>query len=486
MAALRPLARLALVLLCMLPTAAAADSDPRAALIVEPGSAEVLVTLTCPEPAPALAVAIDNTPVVPLAEEALGEAPPSLALVIDVSAPMEAAGTPHSTRLRDAVTRAELLLAMAPPGAAMALVAFDHSARVSLPMSVDRAAVRAALADLRAAAPVPAAEPGPATEPPLYALPEAISLGLSQLQRAQPGPRALVAFVAGTPELEPVDATAPPGVGMLVVGQGADLPPGAEVEPGPLARFAEGLGAAYAPFHSLDIASLPALNRALERHFARLLTPGARLRLRLPAADLVAGAHLLSVEGCGTRKVAAFETPHGPELGAVALGVTLALAAVAAGAGVSTMWRRRRAHRAVAPPVDTPTARLRAAAEITTARRSAMPAAEPRLHAVMWDGRRRWLLPLEGRQWTVGSDPACAICVEGEGVAALHARVSLAGNRLEITALAGGGRTCVGRDGRPLTPGAPEPLEPGDLVMIGQATRLVIESAVERASPEDQ
>lgn len=498
MAALRPLARIALVLLCALPAAALATGESPAALTIESGADTTMVTLTCADPTPSLALAIDEAPATPLAHEALGAAPSSVALVIDTSAAMAASGTPYSTRLRDAVTQADLLLALAPPGTAMALITFDRSAQVSVPMSEGRSAIRAALADLRAAptAPSPAAPttPSPAapTTPP-DGLPGAIRLGLEQLRGAAPGPHALVAFVAEAPELGPMDAAVTPGVAMLVVGHGGGSPPGvghgggpppgAEAGPEPT-RFAEQPGAAYVPYYSADIAELPALNTALERRFARLLAPGVRLRLRLPTAGLAPGAHLLSVKGCDEPKAAAFVIAQGLSPSTLGVGVALALAAAAAGAAVSARRYRKRAPQRAAPPSDTATARLRAAATITTARRSAISVVVPRLRAVIWEGRRRRQLPLEGRQWTIGSDPACALCVEGEGVAPLHARVSLAGGRLEITALDGGGRTSVGRAGRPLAPGAPAPLEPGELVTLGQSSRLMIEADVDPVSGE--
>ncbi len=459
---LRPLMWLALVLLSTLPAVAAAQVDTPAALTVEPSPTELLVALTCPEQAPALTVTLDHAPVQLLDAEAPAVAPPALVLVLDLSAPMGAAGTPHGTRLRDALGRAEALLALAPPGTTVALVSFDQTARLGLPLTADLAAARAALDKL---APVPPASGG---EPPPYALAEAVTLGLAQLRAAPPGPRALVAFAAGTPALVPLAAPPVAPVGLLLVGQGADLPTAEAPEPGPLAHVAERLGADYVAYHSAEITALPTLNRALEAHFTRLLAPWTRLHLRLPSANLAPGAHLLAVEGCGAPLVTAFAQPRGLSAGALGLGAALTLVAGAAGVGVTARRSRRSVPVATVAPTDTPTARLRAAAAITTARRAATPPVGLRLRAVVWEGKRRKQLALEGRHWTIGRDPGCAICVEGEGIAPLHARVSLAGGKLELAYLGGAGSP--GASG-----GSPAPLELGEVALLSPTLRLMFE-----------
>ena len=477
MRTLRPLVWLALVLLSTLPVVAAAQGSSFAALAVAPTSAELHVTLTCPEQAPAPVVTLDHAPARLLDPVTPTAAPPTLALVLEVSAPMGQPGTPHSTRLRDAVGRAEALLALAPLSTTVTLVTFDQAARVSQPLTTDLATVRAALATLVMTPTAPLAEPAPT------ALAAAIDLGFAQLHTAAAGPRALVVFTAGMPDLAPIAAPAENAVGMLIVGQGADQPSGATSAPGPLARAAEGLGAAYVAYHSVTIAALPTLNRTLDEHFTRLLTPGTRLYLRLATEGLAPGAHLVAVTGCGAPLVTAFTQPQGLSFGSLGLNVALVLVAGGVGAGVMARRSRRNALATQPLPLDTPTARLLAAAAITTARRATTPSVGPHLRAVVWDGRRRRVFPLAGRHWTVGRDPECTLCVEGEGIAPLHARISLAGGKLELADLGGTGNTRRGEHGQPLALGVPEPLAVGEVVLLGPTLRLTLES---EAAPTEE
>lgn len=464
MAALRVLARLFPALLAMMPAALAAQVGPRAPLAVEAGPQGVLATLTCPVPDPDLLVAVDHTPVRPAFAGPPAPAPPAVALVVEVSAAMEAAGTPHSSRLRDAVGRAEALLAMAPPGSAVSLVTFDRVARLALPLTPDRRAARAALLALLAEPQARRAGAGP------NALAEAVGLGLSQLRAAPAGPRALAAFVAASAAVSTTGLPDTTGVRLVTVAHGGEGSAGDE--PAGLARSARVIGAAYVPYHSPRISGLPTLNRSVERHFAALLAPGARLQLRL-APDVVGpGPHLLTVEGCGDPIAAAFEGPGALPVGALGVGAAAALAGVALAVARRQPWRPRRGA-APTGPAETTTARLRRAAATTTARRAAPSASALRLRAVLWDERRRVVFPLEGRHWTIGSDSGCDLCLPGEGLAPLHARLSLAGDQLRLTDLESPGGTLLG--GRPLAPGVPAALALGETAVLGPAVRLMVE-----------
>lgn len=461
MPALRQLSWFAAALLGA-PLAVAPAAPLPQPLQVEAAREALLVTLSCPALArpPALAVAVDGAPVAPLGVEALGQAPPAVALVIDLSAPMAAPGTPHTSALSDAVHLARLLLELAPPGSAVALATAGAEAELVLPLTTDRATVDAALAGLAPAPPAPAGAPG--------ALAAAVELATAQLGAAGPAPLALV--VLGAEDSAPAPYSGPPypAARALVVGHGAAAQ-GVDLE-----RFAGQLGAAYAPYGGADIAALPAMHRALEAHLRALLTPGERLRLRLPAVG--PGPHLLAVEGCGAPLAAAFAGPA-PAAHLVALGLVVAALGAGLAAGRLGAAGRGPRPRAAAAPADTQ-ARLLAAAAITTARRSAGALGPAGLRAIVWDGRRRWALALEGRHWTVGSDPGCTIVVAGDGVAPLHARLSVAGEGLTITDLESGGGTRIGALGGALEPGAPTPLPEGELVLVGRAVRLMVERAV--------
>lgn len=152
-----------------------------------------------------------------------------------------------------------------------------------------------------------------------------------------------------------------------------------------------------------------------------------------------------------------------------------AVLALALGAWLGARgWFGRRSQQGATPPATTE-ARLRAAAALTTARRVWAPATSGGLRAVLWDVRGRRTVALEGRHWMIGSDPSCALCAEGEGIALLHARLSATGDGLMITDLAGAGGTRLGLAERTLAPGTPTPLAEGELVVLGRSLRLMVE-----------
>lgn len=473
MAAHRPLARLAAALLGALylaaPAAHAAQPPGASALTVAADRQGVQVALVCPEPGLRQALAVDGTLVTPLERAALGAAHPALALVVDTSAPMGAAGTPHSTRLRDAAQLAGLLLALAPPETPVALVALGGPPHVALPLTTDRAAALEALAALSA---------GPAGPGQAAPLAEALALAAAQLEAAPAGPRAVAAFVAEGRAVASPAGPAAVAARALVVGHGPATPPAEGAGPTPLARAAATLGASYALHAGDEAADLPALHRSAEGRFRALLAPGERLGITLPAVG--PGPHLLTVEGCGAPLAAAFGGPAEPP---IAVGAGVALAGAALGGALGTWWQRRRLPGPrVAPLAASTTARLLAAAAITTARRASGPVGPAGLRAVLLDGRERRSVALEGRHWTIGSDPGCAIVVAGAGVAPLHARLSLAGDGLTITDLESAGGTRLGALGPRLAPGEAAALAEGELVLLGESCRLMVERAC--AGPE--
>ncbi len=172
-----------------------------------------------------------------------------------------------------------------------------------------------------------------------------------------------------------------------------------------------------------------------------------------------------------------------PELAVFAILAGCVLAALVVGCALGVWWHARRVARADGASTLTATeARRRAAAAITTARRATGGAGATGLRAVVWDGRRRRLIPLAGRHWTIGSDLGCTIVVHGEGVAPLHARLSVAGDGLTVTDLESTSGTLIGPLGRPLTPGVPVPVAEGEVVQLGLTVKLMLERAV--AAPE--
>jgi pSer/pThr/pTyr-binding forkhead associated (FHA) protein len=96
---------------------------------------------------------------------------------------------------------------------------------------------------------------------------------------------------------------------------------------------------------------------------------------------------------------------------------------------------------------------------------------------VVWDGRERRVWPVRSRQITVGRDPGCDVCIASSWVSGLHARLSLIGDQVEITDMESTNGTLVGDPGRRLTPGAPELLEPGEIVRVGPQVRFWVQIA---------
>lgn len=460
MAALRTLVLLAMLLLT--PTAPALAAGESFA--VEASPAGVALTLVCPTGDPELAIAIDRSPVTPLSLERVGAAPPAIAVVLDRSAPMAQAGTPQSTRLRDAAQLAELLLGLAPADAAVALIVADTAPQVAAPLTTDRAATRDALVALAEAPPAGTGAPP---------LDQALHLAEEQLRGAEPGPRALVVFADEGRALAPATALPVSPVRALLVALGGAAAQDRSADPDQLSAAAEQTGAGYVRYAAGAIAELPALNRAVAQRLGLLVGPGERLRLTLPPAG--PGPHLLTVEGCGDPLALAFagetNTPFDARM--IALGIAIAVGATTA------LWRRRRpvARTAPAPAQATTEARLLAAAAITTARRAGGPSGAGGMQAVVWDGRQRRVVRLEGRHWTIGSDAGCTIMVAGPGVAPLHARLSASGEGVTITALEAEAPLRIGAHGQQLALGVPAALEEGEPVMVGQWHRLIVERA---------
>lgn len=111
---------------------------------------------------------------------------------------------------------------------------------------------------------------------------------------------------------------------------------------------------------------------------------------------------------------------------------------------------------------------------LTTARLNPLEQAPMRLTVTIWQGERRIATILNGRHWTIGSDPDCDLCLQGVGVDPLHARLSLVGNEVMLTDLESTGGTFLGTLAQRLNPGAPEIVAEDDPVFIGPAFRLTL------------
>ncbi|MGQ9925497.1 MAG: FHA domain-containing protein [Chloroflexaceae bacterium] len=452
------LALVALLLLNLVPAAAFAQEAPPALRVAEVAPTSILAELACPgEITPALTATIDGV-TYPVSAPARSAVPLALVVVIETTSVMDETGTPHSTRLRDALTRASALLDRLPPGSLASLVAFDATAQVVLPLTVDGVTARRALGAL-VAAPRPLGE-----QPP--ALGQALRLAAEALAEAPTGPRALALFAASDP-----DAAAPPplaGLAAAVVDLGAT---GGETR-GPLASLAADLGALYLAYATADSAALPARSMAVDQRLADWLEATAPLQVRVDVERLAPGKHELTLTGCGAPAMATFDLPAVDQpfpvwwvgLGSLPLVV-----------GAMAVIRRRRSHSGAPERLEDSTRRYRAPGAVTTARR--VTGTLPALEVVVWDGRERRVWPVRSRQITLGRDPGCDVCIASGWVSGLHARLALIGDRLEITDMESTNGTLVGEPGRRLTPGAPEPLEPGEIVRVGPQVRFCVQVA---------
>ncbi len=454
--------RLALVLtllLSIVPAAAFAQEAPPTLRIVEVAPTMLLAELSCPDAfTSTLAVTIDGAPY-PVSAPARPAAPLALVIVVETTPLMDETGTPHATRLHDALTRAQVLLDRLPPGSLVGLVTFDAAARLVLPLSADGVAVRRALGAL-VAAPRPMHE-----QPP--ALGDALRLAAEALANAPAGPRALALFAASAP-----DVVAPPLPADLAAARAVvDLGAGAGAR-GSLASLATALDALYLTYAAGDSAALPAQNMAVDQRLADWLGRAAPLRVQIALEGLAPGAHELALTGCGAPAVATFDLPA-PDQPAPLW--WFGVGAVPVIAGAVALVRRRHARPAAAERPTSGTRRYRAPGAVTTARRAT--GTLPALEVVVWDGRERRVWPVRSRQITVGRDPGCDVCIASSWISGLHARLTLIGDQVEITDLESTNGTLVGDPGRPLTPGVPEPLEPGEIVRVGPQVRFCVQIA---------
>lgn len=454
------LALVALLLLSIVPAPARAQEAPPALHVAEVTPTGLLVELACPGEAPPVLTATIDGAVHPVGAPTRSAAPLALVVVIETTPVMEGSGTPHSTRLHDALTRARALLDRLPPGSLAAVVTFDATARVVLPLTSDGLAVRRALGTLVGA-------PGVLGDQP-PALGQALRLAAAALAEAPEGPRALALFAASAADAAGPPLPNRPATARAVVDLGAT---GEEAQ-GPLAPLAASIGALYVPYAAADSASLPVRSMAVDQRLAEWLGAATPLQVRIALERVAPGRHELTLAGCGAPATVAFDVPA-PDQPFRLWWLGLGALPLVAGA-VVVAWRRRSPSGAPERPGDS-TKRYRAPGAVTTERRVA--GSLPALEVVVWDGRERRVWPVRSRQITVGRDPGCDVCIPSSWVSGLHARLSLIGDRMEITDMESTNGTLVGEPGRRLTPGVPEPLEAGEIVRVGPQVRFCVQAA---------
>ncbi|MCS6882003.1 MAG: FHA domain-containing protein [Oscillochloridaceae bacterium] len=450
----------ALLLLSVAPAAAFAQEAPPVLRVAEVTPTSLVVELACPgETLPALTATIDGA-VYPVSAPIRSAVPLALVVVVETTPVMEESGTPRSTRLHDALTRARALLDRLPPGSLTSLVTFDATARVVLPLTPDGLAVRRALGTLVGA-------PGALGDQP-PALGQALRLAAETLLEAPEGPQALALFAASA-----ADAPVPPlPTGLAAARAVVDLGGADEEGRGPLAPLAADIGALYVPYAAADSAALPVRSMAVDQRLADWVGAAAPLQVRIALERMAPGRHELTLAGCSAPATVMFDVPAPDQpfrLWWVGLGAVPLVAAA-----MVVAWRRRTLSGTPERSGDS-TKRYRAPGAVTTERR--ITGSLPALEVVVWDGRERRVWPVRSRQITVGRDPGCDVCIPSSWVSGLHARLSLIGDRVEITDMESTNGTLVGEPGRRLTPGVPEPLEAGEIVRVGPQVRFCVQVA---------
>lgn len=456
---------LACMLLALLawPAAAHAQASAAPALAVldhqarPDGSLDLLLRCAAPDPAgPTFTLLDAGGAPLPRPQITPAPAPAGLAIVIDISPSLAGEGSPHSTRLRDGILLAELLLARLPADSPIALIAAAPPPDAP-PVAVGRAAIYPALRAL-AAADLAAARPAA----PAHTL----ALARAQLEAAPPGSRHLAVITADPGAW----VAAAPADGLTVALFDLAGSPGPAPMPQPIAHI---------PAHSAQSADLPGLPAAVDGYVNTVIDQQTHFQLRLPPGALAPGAGALTVIGCGGSAALLPASPGAPGwLLALPIGGA-ALAALAGGA----LWRRRR-HPRPAPrpalphphaprPLTTPFR----AADLPTDRHGQAVTLSYRLVVSGPGGRAAHALGLG--QWAIGRDPACAIVIDHPLLSALHARLSIAADRIELTDLDSTNGTAVGPARRRLAPDTPEPLDLDEIFWLGPDIHAALEAVDE-------
>lgn len=418
------------------------------------GAVELLIRCASPDQAQAgfALLGVGGAPLPP-PEVAPITVPPSAVILLDAGPALESAGTPYSTRKRDALLLAELVLTRLPAASRLALVTTAPASAIP-PVATGRAEVIAALrtlatTDLAAAPPVDAAAP--------------LALAYAQLDAA-PGPGHLLVITA-----EPARWAAATIPFTLIDLSGPD-------DSGAVDQSRTRLA-----YHTARSAELPALLTAVATAVDALVNQRTHLRLRLPPGALPATSGQLTIAGCGGSAALLLAAPTAP--GWIWAGALGALALIPL-AGLF-LWRRRKAapyplrpalpHHQPPRPLTTPFR----AAELPTDRHGPAAPASYRLIVSGPAGRAAHTLTLG--QWAIGRDPACAIVIDHPLLSALHARLSIATDRIELTDLASTNGTAIGPARRRLAPDTPAPLDLDETFWLGPDIHATLEAADDHA-----
>jgi hypothetical protein len=347
-------------------------------------------------------------------------------------------------------------------------VAYGPQAELRAPLGGDLAGARMALAQSLVGL--------PADPPANLALGEAISLALVQLGAAPEGPRALVIFAADGPaagaDLPRPDET----IATTIIGLSAEAEEG-------LKAAADAIGAGYLPYHSQNLADLPALLDALGSRYAAITAPERLLRLTA-AIPLDPGRHQVAVTGCGGAtdvwlhaeespiKLAAWMPPTLAGVGGLALGLLAGRMSTASG---------RHAARGRTPATRRPPPSSGPGADGPTERGRRLPNAQlqPGYRLVVWAGDRRLTHELRERQCVIGRDSGCDLQINGPSVSALHARLTLAGGRVTLADLDSDSGTSLGPGGPRLPAHQPTEIQEGDEIWLGPEVRIALRRADE-------
>lgn len=384
---------------------------------------------------------------------------PGVVIVIDADPSLESDSTPHSTRKRDGLLLAELILTRLPADSPVALISTAALPTIP-PVAAGRETIFPALRALVAAdfAAIPPADPA-----------HTLALARAQLEAAPVGSRHLAIITARPGAWAAAAPTDDPAIALF------DL----AGSPSP-AAIPEGF--AHIPSDPTQSADLPALFTAADDYVDAIAGQHTRIRLKLPPGALPSGARGLTVIGCGGSATVPLTAPAAAVWRwAAALG-GLSLAALAG----LVLWRNRRR---MAPPISRPalprqqlprplTTPFRAA-ELPTDRQGQGAPANYRLIINRPDGRAAHTLG--PGQWAIGRDPACAIAIDHPLISALHARLSIAVDRIEITDLDSTNGTAVGPARRRLAPDAPEPLDLDEIFWLGPEIHAALEAADDAA-----
>ncbi|PDW02941.1 FHA domain-containing protein [Candidatus Viridilinea mediisalina] len=156
-----------------------------------------------------------------------------------------------------------------------------------------------------------------------------------------------------------------------------------------------------------------------------------------------------------------------------AVWLLMLISAMALSAGAGWIVARRYTLEATDPDAELPQTSPHPA-EITTARRQQPTSSKAQWRAIVWDGQRRHRIALDGRQWSIGAAPGCNLCFPEAGLAALHARISLVGDAIEVTALEPGVfHTGLGS---PLSLEQATTLGEGEALLVGTTLRVTLEA----------